>query len=193
MVDREARLKLRDALSKLVGGEMTNDEFDELYYEHWIDSPDRAVKEIAGFGYGLYSSDVLIPYWLKGRHEVRGEEREAAKRCLKFLGTELEYPWPPFPNQSAEGCVWAIAFNLLLPGSIALIFVGFLANGWIGFWDLGVWGFLSLGLCWLLFRVAGMRDTPEWRSFWACGDRNAWPFLATADVCGGHAIDLSAG
>jgi hypothetical protein len=188
MVDREARSKLREALSKLVGGELTNDQFDNLLAdEDWRDSPDRGVEEIAGFGYGLYSSDVLIPYRLKGRHEVRGEEREAAERCLKFLATDLEYQWPPFPNTNGQRFLGMLAY-LALPGGVALLLIGaagFLSEGWKGFGDLGVWGLLLLGLCWLLFRVAGIRNTPEWRSFWASGDREAWPFLKATDVCGG--------
>ena len=34
---------------------MTNDDFDDAYYEHYDSSDDRAVREISGFCYSLYS------------------------------------------------------------------------------------------------------------------------------------------
>jgi hypothetical protein len=43
MVIPQARTRLHDALARLINGQMTNDEFDELYYVEWIESPDGAV------------------------------------------------------------------------------------------------------------------------------------------------------
>src|SRR5262249_43935758 len=71
MVDREARQELAVALHRLVTGQMTNDQFDEVF-EACVDSEDAAVAAIANFGWGLYSSWLLWPYRLKGRHASLG-------------------------------------------------------------------------------------------------------------------------
>jgi hypothetical protein len=94
MVDKEARVELRIALRRLVTGRMTNDQFDDLYYEHWMDSKDLAVAKIGEFGYCLYSSDLLLPYRLKGPHAVSPEVRRLASRGILFLYTDQEYEWP---------------------------------------------------------------------------------------------------
>src|SRR5262245_33516323 len=94
MIDRDARNDLAGGLRRLVAGEMTNDEFDNAYYGRWCESQDAAVAGISGFGYGLYSSDLLWPYRLKGRNAVPEEEREVAQRATRFLQTDLEYEWP---------------------------------------------------------------------------------------------------
>jgi hypothetical protein len=94
MVDKEARSDLATCLHRLVSGEMINDQFDHAYYGRWEDSVDTAVAEIAGFGYGLYSSDLPLPYKLKGRYAISDDEQEMAQHALLFLKTELEYEWP---------------------------------------------------------------------------------------------------
>lgn len=47
MVDRQSRTELAEALRRLIGGELTNDEFDDLYYEKWWQHSDDAVRELA--------------------------------------------------------------------------------------------------------------------------------------------------
>lgn len=76
MVDHEARSDLAGCLNQLVSGEMTNDEFDDAYYGRWMNSKDAAVAKIAGFGYGLYSSDLLTPVRLTGPNAVSEESRQ---------------------------------------------------------------------------------------------------------------------
>jgi hypothetical protein len=57
-VDRDARNELAESLGLLVNGQMTNDEFDGRYYEEWRKCEDETVREIAGFGYSLYSESI---------------------------------------------------------------------------------------------------------------------------------------
>src|SRR5260221_8801799 len=96
MVHPEERQDLREALTKLVIGQMINDDFDSLYYERWKGSADRAVAAIAEFGYSLYSD--IAPYRLIGRYAIKPQARRMADRCLQFLQTSKEYGWPPFPG-----------------------------------------------------------------------------------------------
>ena len=68
MVLAEDRCRLCESLRLLIDGQLTNYEFDELY-EAWEQSLDRGVEAIASFGWGLYSSglvllcDFLFPFW----------------------------------------------------------------------------------------------------------------------------------
>src|SRR5437667_10097132 len=108
MVLPDARRRLRTALASLVNGQLTNDEFDELH-AGWEQSADQAVVAIAGFGYGLYSSSLPLPYRLTGRHAVDPETLRTAERCLLFLQTDLEYAWPAAPNQSLQSAAGGLA------------------------------------------------------------------------------------
>ncbi len=94
MIDQRAREDLSRCLRLLVSGAMTNEEFDNRYYENWLISGDAAVYEVSSFGWSLYSSDLPWPYKLAGRYTVSAEILETANRALLFLATELEYQWP---------------------------------------------------------------------------------------------------
>ncbi|MEL6899243.1 MAG: hypothetical protein AAFP90_24330, partial [Planctomycetota bacterium] len=60
MVDSKLRKLLSQDIRRLVTGRMTNDDFDDAYYEHYGSSDDRAILEISGFRYSLYPSDSLF-------------------------------------------------------------------------------------------------------------------------------------
>lgn len=144
MIDRELRTKLSGDLRALVTGRMTNDDFDDVYYGKYLDSDDQAVREIAEFGWTMYSSDLLYPYRLRGRHAVGPDERKFAARSILFLRTNNEYQEPPESERFTSyrstqnqmflfmwmGILlcpgWLIAFSLLDPlVSISLLFAGF--------------------------------------------------------------------
>ena len=107
-INPASRLELRQALIALVSGDMTNNAFDDLYYSSWMNSSDRGVAEIGHFGYGLYSSDTIWPYRLKGRHAVDLETQQIAQCRYLFLQTGQEYVWPSRPNQLPERIAWSI-------------------------------------------------------------------------------------
>jgi hypothetical protein len=133
MVIPEARAELCEALSALIAGRLSNDRFDDVYYRLCVRSPDRAVEEIGLFGWGLYSSDLLWPYYLTGIHAVSAETRALAERCTLFLVSGLEYEWPPFPDLgwvdfakvfAVLGCLLSLlaaALLLLAPSNIACV------------------------------------------------------------------------
>jgi hypothetical protein len=113
MVDGQERTDLADCLHRLVSGEMTNNEFDDSYYRRWHSSKDGAVAEIATFGWGLYSSDLLLSYKLKGRYAVSQEIRETAQHAILFLQTDLDYSWPRnVKGVVPYGCLWGPGFYL---------------------------------------------------------------------------------
>lgn len=123
MVLVDERRELFTALSGLIEGQITNQEFDDLYgaYGDGLESADRAITVIAGFGYSLYSD--IGSYRLTGWYAVDAETRAVAKRCLSFLQTDLEYSWPPNPSQTLRHVAGGCAFGLGIPLGIALVIV----------------------------------------------------------------------
>lgn len=91
MVDRQARDELAIALARLVDGEMTNDEFDDVYFGKWNQSSDAAVAEIAGFGWTLYDDTRSRPYRLQGADAVPAKVHPFVQRALLFLQSNREY------------------------------------------------------------------------------------------------------
>jgi hypothetical protein len=85
MIAADGRTRLREALTQLVDGQMTNNEFDELYYSGWKESPDRGVAAIAHFGWSLYSSDLPLPYRLNGRYAVMTKQDGRPSDAFCFL------------------------------------------------------------------------------------------------------------
>lgn len=183
MILPEARSRLREALALLIDGRMTNGEFDEVY-EEYKDSSDRGVAVIAEFGYGLYSSGLLGPYRLRGRHALGPEPRRIAERCLRFLRTAHEYEWPSMPGgglRAAIGCLtlYGIGFGVI---AASLTIAAAISQGWI---LASIFAALTVtvggGSYWLHHRI-GRYESPAWRRFWATADREAWPFRCPADV-----------
>jgi len=179
MVIRDDRDELAMALRQLVVGEMTNDQFDDGYYEEWHDSEDTAVRELARFGWGLYSSDLLIPYKLKGRHAVSNEVRDMAGRAIAFLQTDLEYEWPP----DVEGvipfwCLWGPGFYLCFAIAFLAVAVSYSRMLTALPWLLGFASLIS-PIHWLMTHSERERQLDV---FYASGDFSIWPFMNREDL-----------
>jgi hypothetical protein len=183
MVLREPRTQLHEALAALINGELLSDDFTDAYCRLWHDSDDRAVAEIAQFGWGLYSDD--WPRYFRGRYAIGAESRQFAQRCLLFLQTDLEYEWPQWPRRSAGQ--WLALPAAVVAGAVmsVLLIVGgaMLAAG--EWWPAGAVARVVLVLLALMvwaIRYFYSQETPAWREFWAAGDRDCWPFLHQADL-----------
>jgi len=171
MVDLKERAALREALTELIEGRMTNDQFDDLYACQWAESRDRAVVMIGDFGHCLYTD--LMTYRLEGRHAMDSETRKIAQRCLRFLLSDSEYAWPEPPGARLQSAAWGLAIFLLLPLGIVLLICSLIMRGA----GLLIAGLAEMGLTWFLWWWSRDQDTAEWREYWSYGDREAWPFL----------------
>jgi len=180
-MDHDLRQTLSQDIRRLVTGRMTNDEFDEVY-ERCMQSQDLAVKQIAEFGYGLYSSDVLFPYRLTGRFAADRATRRAAARCVLFLRSGLQYQWPRLPDRWVAGLLNGLAIGLGIPTGVILLVIGIpylLSSGR----DMEFWcKIVILGTCLFLGSIAFVMGQ-VWLSVkshqrWAAnGDFDVWPFF----------------
>jgi len=181
MILPEARAELSGAVTELINGRMSNDEFDEVYYRLCVRSPDRTVVELGGFAWGLYSSELLVPYYLEGRHALGPDERAMMERAVLFLSTNLEYAWPEFPGSSWS---WAAQHYILLPvGVVALLYAVIWAvvaspgGVWDGIVPAVVVAVPLVWLYWLLGHAR--RDVIA--EFWSSGPKHVWPFSSEED------------
>jgi hypothetical protein len=197
MIDHDLRRRLSQDLRRLATGRMTNDEFDEVYYEDYGGSQDAAVVAIAEFGYGFYSSDVLVPYRLKGRHALSKETRRMAARCVLFLRTGRRYEWPTWPGSAGylrfmDCFAWV---GLQLGSAFSVCFLMFLplradsriAFTWplVAFWPIGAISVAatSFGI-WYVFCGGAKRvrrKSSAWQQWLRDGDWDAWPFRRRED------------
>ena len=177
MVDLEARAQVGTNLRRLITGRMTNDQFDDFYYQ--LDSDDNAIREIAGYGYCLYSSDLPLPYRLKGRHAVDTDTRRTAARAILFLQTELEYEWPPDVQGVAPFWMLYGPGCYLLVAPILIFIAVFSASMWQTF-TMGVLGFLAIAsvVHWLVTRNKRLAEVEQ---FQAHGELDVWPFCRAVD------------
>jgi hypothetical protein len=181
MIDRRARDELAQSLRLLVSGAMTNDDFDDRYYKDWLPSRDAAVSELSRFGWCLYSSDLLWPYKLRGRHAVSAADLQIVNRGLLFLATDLEYQWPtnvegvePYWTLWGPGCYLVLGLILLfsatgsaLPGGLVPGILGLLCT--------------YMTVHWL---ATHRQRSEEMERFFASGDYSIWPFLRREDFLG---------
>ena len=183
MVDSDLRKSLSQDVRRLVTGRMTNDDFDDAYYEHYDSSDDRAVREIAGFCYSLYSSDLLLPMRLRGRHALDAETKCSCTRAVLFLRSDLEYEWQPFPDDPGLRTLSAFAY-MGIPAGIALLLVGtpLALSGDLQFGGPFFAGglFTLIGSVWFCRSWPKMLE-PQWKSFRDSGDYDVWPFLRQSD------------
>ena len=183
MVDSDLRQALSQDVRRLFTGRMTNDDFDDAYYEQYDSSDDRAVREVSGFCYSLYSSDLLFPMRLRGRHALDAETRCACTRAVLFLRSGLEYEWAPFPDNAGLRILASLSFYGI-PAGFALLLVGlplllcgdFQFGGPLFFGGLAV----LIGSIWFC-RSWPKSLEPDWDSFRASGDYDVWPFLRQSD------------
>lgn len=185
MIDLTVRKSLSQDIRRLVTGRMTNDEFDDAYYGVYEKCGDRTVRKIASFCYGLYSSDLLFPMRLRGRHAVSKETRSAAARAVLFLRSGLEYAWPDIPDSLALRCLRGLAIPLGISSGIVLSLIGipvFLSEPYLETGFVALFG--------LLLVAGSVAVVLKWRSFvherWVCyrasGDYDVWPFLRQEDL-----------
>lgn len=174
MVDLEKRAQLREALTQLVNGAITNDQFNDLS-RNW-ECADRAVQSIGDYFVELCSDDRECRFI--GPDALDADTRERADRCILFLRTDREYEWPDAPSTAVPAAAGGAAVFLVLPLGVALLIAA------VVFRELGL---LLAGLACLGLSGAGYwwwshrEDAPEWRAYWASGEREAWPFLNRAD------------
>lgn len=181
-IDANLRPKLAESVRQLVAGELTSDEFDDVYDECCA-SPDRAVREIASRCWGLYSS-CAGSYRLKGWYRVGAETQAWAERARVFLGTGLVYDWPPAPDDPGYRSLAGAALSLGIPGSIALGLIGAML---LSDDDTGLGVLLTAAAIFLLLvSIVVLKRRPrsfvkKWEAYQASGDFDAWPFLKRED------------
>lgn len=88
-VDRQARSELAESTRWLVGGRITNFQFDDAVPK----SDDPAIREIYNQFLWLLYCD-LKEHRLRGSDKLSAAQREVATRCIMFLKSDLAYPWP---------------------------------------------------------------------------------------------------
>lgn len=181
MIEPSLRKQLSQDLRRLITGRMTNDEFDEVYYDNYETSADSAVSQIAGFGYCQYSSGLLFPIRLRGRHAVDKETRCTAARAVLFLRSGLKYEWPVSPDREFAETFLAIGLPLGFVLSLLCIPLAF-SEPLVGvFVLLAILGpVLLIGASIIAFRLR--REVSEdQRLFDESGDLEVWPFLRRED------------
>jgi len=89
MVNREQRAEARELILQFMAGEITNDDFGDVFPAKTEDAALRAIDQMLWFWY-----DDLKTYRLTGKHELVPKEKELGERCALFLSTDLEYEWP---------------------------------------------------------------------------------------------------
>lgn len=180
MIDAALRTELSQDIRRLATGRMTNDAFDDRYYDVYESSDDQAIRSIATYCYGLYSSDLLFPVRLRGRRALDRETKKTIARCVLFLRSGDEYKWPARHDDPVGRLLAGLAFSLGFPAGIALSLVGLL----VAIVDSEAIAVLLLAtglpLTAFCFWFGFMRSTmqPEqWRRYTELGDYECWPFL----------------
>ncbi len=180
MIDANLRIELSNDIRRLATGRMTNDSFDDRYYDLYESSDDRAVNAIATYCYCLYSSDLLFPIRLRGRHALDRETKTTIARCVLFLRSCDEYGWPPLPDNPSGRVLTGLAFSLGFPGGVAITLIGL----GIAVFDPEPFAFivLAIGLpltvtCFYFGFVRSPASSDDWNRYTASGDYDCWPFL----------------
>jgi hypothetical protein len=99
MIDSTLRAELSQDIRRLATGQMTNDEFDDRYYEVYQPSDDDAITSIATYCYWLYSSDLLFPMRLRGRYAPKSGN---TARCRAPLSRRQHSFCPTIQNCKPE-------------------------------------------------------------------------------------------
>jgi hypothetical protein len=181
MIEPTLRKHLSQDLRRLITGRMTNDDFDEVYGDSYETSTDRAVSQIAGFGYSQYSSGLLFPIRLRGRHAVDKETRCTAARAVLFLRSGLKYEWPVTPDRECAAIFRALGIPIGFLLSVTCIPLAIYAPSVGGFAYLSILGpLLLIGALRVAFRLRH-EVSEDQRLFDESGDFEVWPFLRRED------------
>jgi hypothetical protein len=186
VIDRETRASLAIDLRRLVTGRMTNDDFDDCYFETYEASKDRAVHAISSFGYGLYSSGVET-YRLRRWYAVDAETKARAARCLLFLRRENEYEWPPWPDNRQWSGFQMAALYLGMAAGVVIVLLG-VSDPVFGVVFVVFGLALAIASIWVQFWTpAAVRETHA--EFQRVGDYDVWPFLKRAEFDAARRIE----
>ena len=186
--DIEKRRALAQQLRWLIGGRITNDQFDDfLYEENCLDSKDTTIAEIAGWSWGLYSD--LVPYRLKGKHVVTEDVRTAAIRAIVLLRSGEDYEWPRASDPFSVDML-SIAKSVASYAAIAMAIITFPVwwydENWIGDEKLAprLFGVVAalVGISYGAHALSKRIMRPIIERFEAAGDRECWPFLRESDL-----------
>ncbi|WP_442485415.1 hypothetical protein [Aeoliella sp. SH292] len=180
MVDTELRLRLAQDMRLLVTGRLSNDDFDDSYYDYYRDSKDPAVRVIGEFCWALYSSDVLWPYYLKGWHEIGRETKRTATYAFLFLHTNREYGYPLEDDTSGRILRTFVQSILVILGTTLLV------CAWLAFscrdpdlgWLMTGTGIGVLGLSAAFWKLGRLAANTHWQRANAMGQLDVWPFLS---------------
>lgn len=180
MINAALRAELSQDIRRLATGRMTNDAFDERYYEIYESSDARSINEIATYCYGLYSSDLLFPIRPRGGYALDQKTKKTIARCVLFLRSGIEFEWPPLPDRPFRRCLPSLAYNLGFPAGAALTIIATM----MAIFDSEPFALLVLGvglpLAAVYFWLGFVRPTVSsdvWRRFTESGDYDCWPFL----------------
>jgi hypothetical protein len=91
MVNRGQRDFARRLIEEYMSCEITNDDFTNDYPTK--EKEDRAIRAIYDRLWGFW--DDLHTHRLTGKYALDSEARALFERCIAFLGSDLEYEWPP--------------------------------------------------------------------------------------------------
>lgn len=180
MVDCNLRTRLAQDARQLVTGQITNDQFDDAYQEHYLQFDDPAVCEIATFCRSLYSDTHC--YRLTGRRAVGKETKQVIARAVLFLRSGQEYGWPIMPFNPWLDIVWTYG---VCPGGligIALLIISimcalFLRNDTYFIATLFVVSFAILSATALMWKTISAECENNRREYERQGDYSVWPFL----------------
>lgn len=141
MIDRALRNRYASALRQLVSGQVTNWQFEGLTGGEYLDSQDGVLVPIFWRAWTFYNDDAWPE---RVRRDVARAVRSDVARWILFLQTDLEYRWPPGPqDQFGIRCV---ILDLLTFGWWERRKLERL-QAWERHGDDAVWPFLTRGEC----------------------------------------------
>jgi hypothetical protein len=177
MVDAALRERLAQDARQLATGRMTNDEFMDAYWDVYIDSDDRAVRQIAMFCDALYSD--THTYRLRGRQALDVETKRTIARAVSFLRGDTEYQWPDMPDYRLGETLGSFLGYIAFPIGLALLIAAWVS----AFNSLFATIYAAVGALLLctsigILRFLHRKHRSNWRAFEKAFDYTAWPFIS---------------
>ena len=130
-IDQRARKILAESTRWLIGGRITNYQFDDSVPK----SNDPAIREIYNQFLWLLYCD-LQEHRLIGPDSLSQAQKDAATRCVLFLKSDLPYPWPVLSR--GQSALLSLG-NLLTLGLAGRIYFRRLSSAG----DMAYWPFVS--------------------------------------------------